>query len=91
MVYLCFTIPRVGRVPGHTDALPVEHYTHHTHTHTHTHAFTNMVKILVTYIYTWYCNGVTRLLLDTIQLIILFLLFGISSAISCPSTHFENK
>ena len=32
---------------------------------THTHAFTNMVIILVTQIYTWYCNGVTRLLLNT--------------------------
>jgi len=45
MGYLCFPIPIVGRIPSHTDALPVEHYTHH---YTHTHAFTNMVKILVT-------------------------------------------
>ena len=37
MVYLCFTIPRDGRVSSHTDALPVEHYTHHTYTHTRIH------------------------------------------------------
>jgi len=36
MVYLRFPIPRVDRIPSHTDALPVEHYTHHTHTQSQT-------------------------------------------------------